>query len=249
MQGAIQKWVDHSISVTVNLPNDVSEELVADVYKTAWECGCKGITVYRDGSRSGVLVDTKSKTSAPAEAKAPIKRPAELEADVVRFKNEKEEWIAFVGLHDGKPYEIFTGQLDEEELFIPKRVKKGWIVKVREEDGTKRYDFRFNDKGGYPHTIGGISRLFDMEFWNYAKLISGVLRNGMPIVDVVNLVDSLQFTSDGINVWKAGVARALKSYIKDGTKSKQKCPNCGNETLVYQNGCPTCHSCGWSKCS
>ena len=250
MQGAIQKWVDHSISVTVNLPNDVSEELVADVYKTAWECGCKGITVYRDGSRSGVLVDTKSKTTTPAtEATAPIKRPAELEADVVRFRNGKEEWIAFVGLHDGKPYEIFTGQIDEEELFIPKSIKKGWIVKVREEDGTKRYDFRFNDKGGYPHVIGGISRLFDMEFWNYAKLISGVLRNGMPIVDVVNLVDSLQFTSDGINVWKAGVARALKQYIKDGTKSKQKCPNCGSESLVYQNGCPTCHSCGWSKCS
>ena len=249
MQGAIQKWVDHSISVTVNLPNNVSEDLVADVYKTAWECGCKGITVYRDGSRSGVLIDTKSKTEAPAESKAPIKRPAELEADVVRFRNGKEEWIAFVGMHDGKPYEIFTGQLDEEELFIPKSITKGWIVKVREEDGSKRYDFRFNDKGGYPHIIGGISRLFDMEFWNYAKLISGVLRNGMPIIDVVNLVDSLQFTSDGINVWKAGVARALKRYIKDGTKSKQKCPNCGSESLVYQNGCPTCHSCGWSKCS
>ena len=251
MQGAIQKWVDHSISVTVNLPNNVSEELVADVYKTAWECGCKGVTVYRDGSRSGVLIDTKSKGKSveAAESKAPIKRPAELEADVVRFKNGKEEWIAFVGLHDGKPYEIFTGQIDEESLYIPKSIKKGWIVKVREEDGTKRYDFRFKDKYGYPHIIGGISRLFDMEFWNYAKLISGVLRNGMPIVDVVNLVDSLQFTSDGINVWKAGVARALKQYIKDGTKSKQKCPNCGSESLVYQNGCPTCHSCGWSKCS
>ncbi len=251
MQGAIQKWVDHSISVTVNLPNNVSEELVADVYKTAWESGCKGITVYRDGSRSGVLIDTKSKgnNAAAAESKAPIKRPAELEADVVRFKNGKEEWIAFVGLHDGKPYEIFTGQIDEESLYIPKSIKKGWIVKVREEDGTKRYDFRFKDKYGYPHIIGGISRLFDMEFWNYAKLISGVLRNGMPIVDVVNLVDSLQFTSDGINIWKAGVARALKQYIKDGTKSKQKCPNCGSESLVYQNGCPTCHSCGWSKCS
>ncbi len=251
MQGAIQKWVDHSISVTVNLPNDVSEELVAQVYKTAWECGCKGITVYRDGSRSGVLIDTKSKKGAGEESQstAPIKRPAELEADVVRFRNGKEEWIAFVGTHNGKPYEIFTGQLDEESLYIPKSIKKGWIVKVREEDGTKRYDFRFQDKMGYPHIIGGISRLFDMEFWNYAKLISGVLRNGMLIVDVVNLVDSLQFTSEGINIWKAGVARALKQYIKDGTKSKQKCPNCGSESLVYQNGCPTCHSCGWSKCS
>ncbi|MBR4851698.1 MAG: adenosylcobalamin-dependent ribonucleoside-diphosphate reductase [Tidjanibacter sp.] len=251
MQGAIQKWVDHSISVTVNLPNDVSEALVADVYKTAWECGCKGITVYRDGSRSGVLIDTKSKKTNAEESQstAPIKRPAELEADVVRFRNGKEEWIAFVGLHNGRPYEIFTGQIDEESLYIPKSIKKGWIVKVREEDGTKRYDFRFQDKMGYPHIIGGISRLFDMEFWNYAKLISGVLRNGMPIVDVVNLVDSLQFTSEGINIWKAGVARALKQYIKDGTKSKQKCPNCGSESLVYQNGCPTCHSCGWSKCS
>ena len=250
MQGAIQKWVDHSISVTVNLPNNVSEELVAQVYKTAWECGCKGITVYRDGSRSGVLIDTKSKKNPEeSQSTAPIKRPAELEADVVRFRNGKEEWIAFVGLHNGRPYEIFTGQIDEESLYIPKSIKKGWIVKVREEDGTKRYDFRFQDKMGYPHVIGGISRLFDMEFWNYAKLISGVLRNGMPIVDVVNLVDSLQFTSEGINIWKAGVARALKQYIKDGTKSKQKCPNCGSESLVYQNGCPTCHSCGWSKCS
>ncbi len=250
MQGAIQKWVDHSISVTVNLPNNVSEELVGEVYKTAWESGCKGITVYRDGSRSGVLIDTKGdKKEAPEGYKPPIKRPKELEADVVRFKNGKEEWIAFVGFYGDRPYEIFTGQLDEDALFIPKSVKKGWIVKVVEEDGTKRYDFRFNDKGGYPHTIGGISRLFDMEFWNYAKLISGVLRNGMPIVDVVNLVESLQFTSEAINTWKAGVARALKQYIKDGTKSKQKCPNCGQDTLVYQNGCPTCHSCGWSKCS
>ncbi|MBR4064702.1 MAG: adenosylcobalamin-dependent ribonucleoside-diphosphate reductase [Tidjanibacter sp.] len=252
MQGAIQKWVDHSISVTVNLPNSVTEELVAQVYMTAWESGCKGVTVYRDGSRSGVLIDTKKKggdgTSAESEAKHPIHRPKELEADIVRFKNGKEDWIAFVGIYNDRPYEIFTGQIEEDVLYIPKSVKKGYIVKVREEDGTKRYDFKYTDKYGYPNFIGGISRMFSMEFWNYAKLISGVLRNGMPIVDVVNLVEGLQFDNDAINTWKNGVARALKQYIKDGTKSKRKCPNCGSDTLVYQNGCPTCHSCGWSKC-
>ncbi len=252
MQGAIQKWVDHSISVTVNLPNSVTEELVAQVYMTAWESGCKGVTVYRDGSRSGVLIDTKKKggdsASAESEAKHPIHRPKELEADIVRFKNGKEDWIAFVGIYNDRPYEIFTGQIEEDVLYIPKSVKKGYIVKVREEDGTTRYDFKYTDKYGYPNFIGGISRMFSMEFWNYAKLISGVLRNGMPIVDVVNLVEGLQFDNDAINTWKNGVARALKQYIKDGTKSKRKCPNCGSDTLVYQNGCPTCHSCGWSKC-
>ena len=252
MQGAIQKWVDHSISVTVNLPNSVTEELVAQVYMTAWESGCKGVTVYRDGSRSGVLVDTKKKggdnAAAEADTKHPIHRPKELEADIVRFKNGKEDWIAFVGIYNDRPYEIFTGQIEEDVLYIPKSVKKGYIVKVREEDGTKRYDFKYTDKYGYPNFIGGISRMFSMEFWNYAKLISGVLRNGMPIVDVVNLVEGLQFDNDAINTWKNGVARALKQYIKDGTKSKRKCPNCGSDTLVYQNGCPTCHSCGWSKC-
>ena len=252
MQGAIQKWVDHSISVTVNLPNSVTEELVAQVYMTAWESGCKGVTVYRDGSRAGVLVDTKKKggdsAAAEADTKHPIHRPKELEADIVRFKNGKEDWIAFVGIYNDRPYEIFTGQIEEDVLYIPKSVKKGYIVKVREEDGTKRYDFKYTDKYGYPNFIGGISRMFSMEFWNYAKLISGVLRNGMPIVDVVNLVEGLQFDNDAINTWKNGVARALKQYIKDGTKSKRKCPNCGSDTLVYQNGCPTCHSCGWSKC-
>ena len=252
MQGAIQKWVDHSISVTVNLPNSVTEELVAQVYMTAWESGCKGVTVYRDGSRSGVLVDTKKKggdnAAAEADTKHPIHRPKELEADIVRFKNGKEDWIAFVGIYNDRPYEIFTGQIEEDVLYIPKSVKKGYIVKVREEDGTKRYDFKYTDKYGYPNFIGGISRMFSMEFWNYAKLISGVLRNGMPIVDVVNLVEGLQFDNDAINTWKNGVARALKQYIKDGTKSKRKCPNCGSDSLVYQNGCPTCHSCGWSKC-
>ncbi|MBO5903115.1 MAG: adenosylcobalamin-dependent ribonucleoside-diphosphate reductase [Tidjanibacter sp.] len=252
MQGAIQKWVDHSISVTVNLPNSVTEELVAQVYMTAWESGCKGVTVYRDGSRAGVLVDTKKKSNenaaAETDTKHPIHRPKELEADIVRFKNGKEDWIAFVGIYNDRPYEIFTGQIEEDVLYIPKSVKKGFIVKVREEDGTKRYDFKYTDKYGYPNFIGGISRMFSMEFWNYAKLISGVLRNGMPIVDVVNLVEGLQFDNDAINTWKNGVARALKQYIKDGTKSKRKCPNCGSDSLVYQNGCPTCHSCGWSKC-
>ena len=250
MQGAIQKWVDHSISVTVNLPEHVTEELVSQVYRTAWECGCKGVTVYRDGSRTGVLVDAKEKKSEQSEYKPPLSRPTELEADVVRFKNGSEDWIAFVGIHNGHPYEIFTGKIEEDSLYIPKSIHKGFIVKVKEEDGKKRYDFRYQDKYGYPHVIGGISRLFDKEFWNYAKLISGVLRNGMPIVDVVNLVDGLSFDSESISNWRSGVARALKQYIKDGTKiPKQKCPNCGEATLVFQEKCPHCTSCGWSRCS
>lgn len=255
MQGAIQKWVDHSISVTVNLPESVTEELVGNVYRAAWESGCKGVTVYRDGSRAGVLVDTKPKKKENDdcncdEYKPPLARPIELEADVVRFKNGTEDWIAFVGIYNGHPYEIFTGKIEEDSLYIPKSIKKGYIVKVKEEDGQKRYDFRYTDKYGYPHLIGGISRLFDKEFWNYAKLISGVLRNGMPIVDVVNLVDGLSFDSETISNWQSGVARALKQYIKDGTKiRKQKCPNCGEESLVFQEKCPHCTSCGWSRCN
>ena len=250
MQGAIQKWVDHSISVTVNLPEHVTEELVSQVYRTAWECGCKGVTVYRDGSRTGVLVDAKEKKTEQGEYKPPLSRPTELEADVVRFKNGSEDWIAFVGIHNGHPYEIFTGKIEEDSLYIPKSIHKGYIVKVKEADGKKRYDFRYQDKYGYPHVIGGISRLFDKEFWNYAKLISGVLRNGMQIVDVVNLVDGLSFDSESISNWRSGVARALKQYIKDGTKiPKQKCPNCGEATLVFQEKCPHCTSCGWSRCS
>ena len=254
MQGAIQKWVDHSISVTVNLPNNVTEELVSKVYQTAWENGCKGVTVYRDGSRAGVLVDTKAKKKDGdcncGEYKPPLSRPIELEADVVRFKNGSEDWIAFVGIYNGRPYEIFTGKMEEDSLYIPKSINKGFIVKVKEDDGKSRYDFRYQDKYGYPHVIGGISRLFDKEFWNYAKLISGVLRNGMQIVDVVNLVDGLSFDSESISNWRSGVARALKQYIKDGTKiPKQKCPNCGEETLVFQEKCPHCTSCGWSRCS
>ena len=250
MQGAIQKWVDHSISVTVNLPNEVSEELVADVYRTAWECGCKGVTVYRDGCRDGVLLEKNSKSRKkceehPGEVQ---KRPKSIPADIVRFKNGQEEWIAFVGLMDGRPYEIFTGKLEEDALYIPRKITKGNIIKVREADGKKRYDFQYTDRYGYTNTVGGISRLFDEEFWNYAKLISGVLRHGMPIDNVVSLIESLHLNSETINTWKNGVERALKQYIVDGTKSKEKCPSCGQETLVYQNGCLTCVSCGYSKC-
>ena len=239
MQGAIQKWVDHSISVTVNLPNSVTEELVSQVYQTAWESGCKGVTVYRDGSRAGVLVEKKKDgKDNSGEYKPPLKRPVELTADIVRFKNGEENWIAFVGIYNDRPYEIFTGKLEEDAMFIPKKVTKGVILKVKDADGNKRYDFQYTDKYGYTNTIGGISRLFDEEFWNYAKLISGVLRNGMPILDVVTLIESLHLNTESINTWKNGVARALKQYIPDGTKAKEKCPNCGQETLVYQNNCP-----------
>ncbi len=253
MQGAIQKWVDHSISVTVNLPNTVTEELVGQVYMTAWKSGCKGVTVYRDGSRDGVLVEGKKKKDKTngqecSTYRPPLQRPTALEADIVRFKNGNEDWIAFVGIYEGHPYEIFTGRLEEDAMFIPRKITKGQIIKVRDADGTRRYDFQYTDKYGYTNTIGGISRLFNEEFWNYAKLISGVLRNGMPIVDVVNLIDSLHLDSETINTWKNGVARALKQYIADGTKDKKKCPNCNQDTLVYQNGCPVCMSCGYSKC-
>ena len=250
MQGAIQKWVDHSISVTVNLPNDVSEELVANVYRTAWECGCKGVTVYRDGCRAGVLIDSKKKKETTKQCSDPtqLKRPKSIPADVVRFKNGSESWIAFVGIQDERPYEIFTGKIEEDAMYIPPKITKGWILKVREDDGSKRYDFQYKDRYGYVNTIGGISRLFDEEFWNYAKLISGVLRHGMPIDKVVNLIDGLHLNSESINTWKNGVQRALKQYIADGTKSKGKCPHCGQEEMAYQNGCLTCMSCGYSKC-
>lgn len=250
MQGAIQKWVDHSISVTVNLPNNVSEELVADVYRTAWECGCKGVTVYRDGCREGVLLDKSSKSKRKCEehpGQAP-KRPKSIPADIVRFKNGSEDWIAFVGLQDGRPYEVFTGKIEEDAMYIPRKITKGYIIKVREEDGTKRYDFQYKDRYGYTNTIGGISRLFNEEFWNYAKLISGVLRHGMPIEKTVSLIESLHLDSESINTWKTGVCRAIKRYIADGTKSKGKCPSCGQENMAYQNGCLTCMSCGYSKC-
>ncbi|MFI3319072.1 MAG: adenosylcobalamin-dependent ribonucleoside-diphosphate reductase [Rikenellaceae bacterium] len=247
MQGAIQKWVDHSISVTVNLPNDVSEALVADVYRTAWECGCKGVTVYRDGCRDGVLIE-KSKKSKKSESPTLLKRPHSLPADIVRFKNGSEDWIAFVGLHNGIPYEVFTGKIEEDAMYIPRKVNSGFIIKVREADRTKRYDFQYVDRYGYTNTIGGISRLFSEEYWNYAKLISGVLRQGMPIASVVSLINGLHLNSESINTWKAGVERALKQYIADGTKSSGACPSCGQESLAYQDGCLVCMSCGYSKC-
>ena len=251
MQGAIQKWVDHSISVTVNLPNNISEEIVADVYRTAWESGCKGITVYRDGCRAGVLVDKKSKSKEPKkceEATGENRRPKSIPADVIRFKNGSENWIAFVGKVDERPYEIFTGKIEDDAMYIPPKITHGNIIKVREEDGTKRYDFQYTDRYGYTNTIGGISRLFDESFWNYAKLISGVLRYNMPIDKVVSLIDGLHLDDENINTWKNGVKRALKQYIEDGTRSKGKCPQCGQEQMAYQNGCLTCLSCGYSKC-
>lgn len=255
MQGRVQKWVDHSISVTINLPSDVTEELVGQLYEEAWRCGCKGCTVYRDGSRSGVLVSaTQSKKEQPAQSNEIhphiIKRPIELEADIVRFQNNKEKWIAFVGLLNGNPYEIFTGLADDEDgIFIPKSVSHGKIVKAIDSEGNKRYDFTFTNKRGYKTTIEGLSDKFNPEYWNYAKLISGVLRYGMPIDQVLKLVSGLELDSQSINTWKMGVERALKKYLPNGTKATgQKCPNCGNETLIYQEGCLLCTSCGTSKC-
>ena len=260
MQGAVQKWVDHSISVTINLPNDVSEEMVNKLYVEAWKSGCKGCTVYRDGSRSGVLISLKNEKKKTAENAAPSpadengfvthKRPIELDADVVRFQNNKEKWIAFIGLIDGKPYEIFTGIADDDEgIFCPKSVSKGKIIKVIDENGQKRYDFQFVNKRGFKTTIEGLSEKFNPEFWNYAKLISGVLRYRMPIAQVLKLVGSLELDNQSINTWKVGVERALKKYLPNGEKaSGQTCPNCGQESLVYQEGCLICTNCGTSRC-
>ena len=250
MQGQMQKWVDHSISVTVNLPADVTEDMVAEVYRTAWEWGCKGVTVYRDGSRTGVLVsaDGDSKTGKMMQS-MPKQRPIALDAEVIRFKNANEQWIAFVGLYEGRPYEIFTGKLDEDTRTIPKSITMGQVIKVVEEKGS-RYDFMYIDKYGYPNTVGGISHMFNQAYWNYAKLISGVLRNGLPVEEVVHLVSSLELDSQTINNWKSGVERALKRYIPNGTKdsSGAHCEKCGSENLVYQEGCLLCMSCGFSKC-
>ena len=263
MQGAIQKWVDHSISVTVNLPNDVDEALVNRLYVEAWRSGCKGCTIYRDGSRAGVMISVskknkkKEKKEDEHEELPPCRqpevtevRPKELECDVVRFQNNKEKWVAFVGLLDGYPYEIFTGlQDDEEGIVLPKTCVKGKIIKQKEDDGRSRYDFQFENKRGYKTTVEGLSEKFNPEYWNYAKLISGVLRYRMPIDNVIKLVGSLQLKSESINTWKIGVERALKKYIIDGTEAKgQKCPMCGSETLVYQEGCLICKNCGASRC-
>jgi ribonucleoside-diphosphate reductase alpha chain len=260
MQGRIQKWVDHSISVTINLPADATEELVGKLYEEAWKCGCKGVTVYRDGSRAGVLlaVDNKKEDKKEDDKKAncicfeenQLIRPKELDCDVVRFQNAKDKWIAFVGIYNGKPYEIFTGLADDEEgILLPKTVTEGKIIKTIDENGAKRYDFQFTNKRGFKTTVEGLSHKFDKEFWNYAKLISGVLRYGMPIDQVLKLVAGLHLDSESINTWKVGVERALKKYIPDGTQIKeQSCPSCGQKTLVYQEGCLTCKNCGYSRC-
>ena len=248
MQGAIQKWVDHSISVTVNIPKETSEEIVSTIYQTAWESGCKGCTIYRDGSRHGVLVSKSENKNCNEfiESKAP-KRPKKLEAEVVRFKNDKEDWIAVVGMYEHRPYEIFTGRA--ENFVLPKWVEKGWVIRVKEKgDEHARYDFQFLDQDGYPVTIGGLSRMFKKEYWNYAKLISGILRHGMPIPNVVELIGKLNFDVDSITTWSNGVARALKRYIKDGTETGETCPDCGAK-IIYSGGCKSCPNCGWSKCS
>ena len=252
MQGSIQKWVDHSISVTINIPNDATEELVNQLYIKAWEVGCKGVTVYRDGSRSGVLISAEDKKEEKPEmitSVFPTKRPPILEADVVRFQNNKEKWIAFVGLIEGKPYEIFTGLADDEEgITVPRWVNEGVIIKNQDENGKSRYDFQFKNLRGYKTTIEGLSHKFNPEFWNYAKLISGTLRHGMPIENAVELINRLELDSESINNWKAGVARALKRYIADGTEAAGKCSSCGSDQVVYQEGCLTCKNCGNSKC-
>lgn len=252
MQGAVQKWVDHSISVTINLPNDATEELVGQLYMEAWEAGCKGVTVYRDGSRSGVLISNDEKKEDELETLTafPTKRPQILQADVVRFQNNKEKWIAFIGLIDGRPYEIFTGLADDEDgILIPRWANEGLIIKNRNEDGTSRYDFQYTNIRGYKTTIEGLSHKFNPEYWNYAKMISSTLRYGMPIDKVVDLINSLQLDSESINTWKNGVARALKRYVEDGTQVKgQSCSACKSENLIYQEGCLTCKDCGSSKC-
>ena len=250
MQGEMQKWVDHSISVTVNIPAETTEELVSQIYLTAWECGCKGMTIYRDGSRTGVLVsnkkeDKKHNDNDFVETHSPV-RPKTLECDVVRFQNNYEKWIAFVGKINGRPYEIFLGKQDD--FYLPPFVETAWITKNKDEEGKSRYDLQFKDKQGYKITIEGLSRSFSPEFWNYAKLISGILRHGMPISNVVTLIQNLSVDEDNINAWKNGIARALKRYIPDGTKvDKEVCPTCG-EALVYEDGCKHCKNCGYSKC-
>ena len=255
MQGRVQKWVDHSISVTINLPSDVSEELVGELYMEAWKSGCKGCTVYRDGSRAGVLIASEDKKEEKGHDcyELPVvvtSRPEELDADVIKFQNNKEKWIAFIGLLNGRPYEIFTGINDEDDgIMLPKTVTSGKIIKAYDSDGRKHYDFQFQNRRGYKVTIEGLDGKFNPEFWNYAKLISGVLRYGMPIDQVIKLVSGLELDNETINTWKNGVERALKKYLPNETEAKgQKCPVCGQETLVYQEGCLKCRNCGASKC-
>ena len=251
LQGMVQKWVDHSISVTVNLPSDVSEETVANLYIKAWEVGCKGMTVYREGSRDGVLnTITEKKEEKPAEDHKNYKRPTSLPAEVVRFKNNCEDWIAFVGLRDGRPYEIFTGKTESDRFVIPKWVESGFIIKNRHEDGTKTYDFQYYDKDGYEVLMSGLSRTFNPEFWNYAKMISALLRHEIPMESVINIISGLNFREESINSWKNGVIRALKKFLRDGTKAKGAvCPKCGQEnTMEYKEGCLCCSNCGYSKC-
>lgn len=252
LQGSVQKWVDHSISVTINLPNDVSESLVGKLYLEAWKAGCKGVTVYRDGSRSGVLISNETTNTEKEESLTafPTKRPQVLDADVVRLQNNKEKWIAFIGIIDDRPYEIFTGMADDEDgILLPRWVNNGLIIKSKNDDGTTRYDFQYKNKRGYKTTIEGLSHKFNPEYWNYAKLISSTLRHGMAIEKVVDLINSLQLDSESINTWKNGVARALKRYVADGTAAKgQKCDSCNSSNLIYQEGCLTCKDCGSSKC-
>ena len=250
MQGAIQKWVDHSISVTVNIPKETTKEMVSTIYQTAWESGCKGCTIYRDGSREGVLIsnaDSKKGSELSFRETTAPKRPKRLEADIVRFQNDKESWVAVVGIYQDHPYEIFTGKA--ESFLLPTWVEKGWVIRVKEDNKKARYDFQFLDKDGYKVTIEGLSRLFNKEFWNYAKLISGILRHGMPLTNVVDLVSKLNFDVDSITTWKNGVARALKRYITDGTETGEVCPECGGK-IIYTGGCKECsNKCGWSKCN
>jgi ribonucleoside-diphosphate reductase alpha chain len=251
MQGDIQKWVDHSISVTVNIPETATEELVSQIYQKAWESGCKGMTIYRDGSRSGVLVSNDKKGEASKddfiETKAPP-RPRIIEADVIRFQNNYEKWLAVIGKINDKPYEVFTGKA--EDFYLPPYVETGWVVKVKNKGERTRYDFQFEDKQGYRITVPALSRSFEQEFWNYAKLISGVLRHGMPLTYVIDLISNLNFPEDNINTWRNGVVRSLKRYIPDGTQAVDTiCPACGENTVVYEDGCLICKSCGHSKCS
>jgi len=252
MQGAIQKWVDHSISVTVNVPSETTVDMVSQIYQKAWEHGCKGCTIYRDGSRSGVLIsndEKKDDNAAGIQESFPPKRPQKLEAEVIRFMNSQEQWIAVVGLIDDKPYEVFTGRADD--MFrLPSYVTRGAVLKNKDEQNQNRYDFQFKDRDGYRVLIEGLSRSFNKEYWNYAKLISGTLRHGMPLAQVVNLITGLNTDEEYINTWKNGVVRALKKFIPDGTKAaKQECPECNDpDGLLYKEGCLSCKSCGHSEC-